>query len=71
VKADAGSSKAFSYTLMITFLLERQLFWLLGYCPESCSSRARHEQDHPEYRIIPSKVGERIGGGDFIGNYSA
>src|SRR3989442_7111647 len=31
----------------------------LAFQAQSPSSRARHDGDHPEYRIMPSKVGER------------
>jgi Bacterial TniB protein len=44
---------------------------ITGYYADSCSCRARHERDHLDLRIMPSKGGERIRGGDSMRFYPA
>jgi len=39
---------------------------MLGFEAYSPSCHAGHDGDHLKYRIIPSKVGERIWGNDFM-----
>ena len=38
----------------------------LGVFAQPLSCHAGHERGHPKYRIIPSKVGKRMRGNDFI-----
>src|SRR5262245_40274735 len=42
----------------------------LACTQDSCSCPAQHEHNHVLYRIMSSKVGERIHGGNFMGCYS-
>ena len=53
------------YTSQYETRLDR-LYRKLGFQALSCSCRAWHDANHLKYRIIPSKVGERIWGNDFM-----
>lgn len=42
-----------------------------GFQEQTPSCRARHDGDYPEYQIMPSTVGARMWGNDFIRSSSA